>query len=142
MESLPMAPSCALDDTGRRKQRERYRPAGAGARVVQRSPLLLVVELDPNVDPSLVEETVAIELECCPFYELGWERDRRRLSLSVSHPEHAPALEAIALALGVDAPAAGARTEAGQPSASADSTESAVPPGHGAGQHGRWQRKL
>lgn len=100
-----MAPSCALDETRLRSQYERYRRAGRGARVTERAPLRLVVELDRDVDTKLVEETIAIERECCPFYELGWEPERRRLSVSVSHPEHAPALEAIAFALGIEAPA-------------------------------------
>ena len=76
------------------------------ARVLERSPLRLVVDLDRRVDTGLVEETLAIERECCPFYELDWEPDRRRLRISVSEPEHAPALEAIAFALGLDAPTA------------------------------------
>ena len=71
-----------------------------------RSPLRLVVELDQHVDPTLVQETLAIERECCPFYERGWEPDPRRLTISVSRTEHAPALEAIAFALGLEAPAA------------------------------------
>jgi hypothetical protein len=106
MESMLMAPSCALDETGLRAQYERYRQAGRGARVTERGPLRLVVELDHHVDTRLVEKTIATERECCPFYELGWEPDRRRLSVSVSRPEHAPALEALALALGLEAPAA------------------------------------
>ncbi len=101
-----MAPSCTLDETALRAQYERYRQAGAGARVVHRSLLRLVVELDQHVNTSLVEETIAIERECCPFYELGFEPDRRRLRVSVSQPEQAPALEAIAFALGLQAPVA------------------------------------
>lgn len=45
-----MAPSCALDETALRVQFERYRQAGAGARLVYRSSLRLVVELDQHVD--------------------------------------------------------------------------------------------
>jgi len=101
-----MAPSCALDANSVRAQYERYRRAGAGASVLERSPLRLVVDLDRRVDTGLVEETLAIERECCPFYELDWEPDPRRLRISVSEPEHAPALEAIAFALGLDAPTA------------------------------------
>lgn len=76
-----------------------------------RGPLHLVVELARHADTELVEQTLAIERECCPFYELGWEPDRRRLFVSVSQPEHAPALEAIAFALGLDAPAAHASAD-------------------------------
>jgi hypothetical protein len=106
-----MAPSCALDEAGLRAQYERYRRAGAGARVVERTPQRIVAELDRHVDTRLVEETLAIERDCCPFYELGWDPSRQRLSVSVSQPEHAPALDAIAFALGLEAPAAPAATD-------------------------------
>jgi hypothetical protein len=106
-----MAPSCALDANGMRAQYERYRRAGAGARVLERSPTHFVVDLDRHVDPKLVEAALAIERECCPFYELGWEPDRRRLRISVSDQEHAPALEALAFALGLEAPTAPASAD-------------------------------
>jgi hypothetical protein len=54
------------------------------------------------VDGELVEQAVAIERECCPFFALDWEAARRRLTVSVSHAEHEPALAAIAFALGLD----------------------------------------
>lgn len=97
-----MAPSCALDEAGLRLQLERYRRAGEGARLIERTPSRVVVDLDAYVDGKLIEEAVAIELECCPFFALDWEPVRRRLTVSVSHVEHAPALDAIAFALGLD----------------------------------------
>jgi hypothetical protein len=100
-----MAPSCALDEAGLRSQYERYRRAGAGARVVERSSRRLVVALDERVDPRLVDELLAVERECCPFFGLGWEPDVRRLTVSVSHAEHEPALDAIAFALDLETPA-------------------------------------
>jgi hypothetical protein len=100
-----MAPSCALNETELRLQLERYRQAGTGARLVDRTRRCLVVDLDENVDPELVDETIAIERECCPFFTLGWEPDRRRLTVSVSHAQHEPALDAIAFALDLKAPA-------------------------------------
>ena len=73
--------------------------------MIERTPRRIVVELDRRVEETLVEQTLAIERECCPFYELGWEPERRRLSIAVAHAEHAPALEAVAFSLGIDAPA-------------------------------------
>lgn len=105
MEPLPMAPSCALDEDGLRLQLERYRRAGQGARLVEQTRRRFVVELDEHVDCGLVEEAVAVEQECCPFFALDWEPARRWLAVSVSHVEHEPALDAIAFALGLDAPA-------------------------------------
>jgi hypothetical protein len=94
-----MAPSCALDETGLRSQLERYRKAGRNARLIERAPRRLVTELDKDVDTELVAEALAIERECCPFFALSWEPDRRRLTISVSQAAHEPALDAIAFAL-------------------------------------------
>jgi hypothetical protein len=94
-----MAPSCALDESGLRLQLERYRQAGVGARLIDRTPRSLAVDLDEQVDTQLVDETIAIERECCPFFTLDWEPERRRLTVAVSQAEHEPALDAIAFAL-------------------------------------------
>jgi hypothetical protein len=102
--NLPMAPSCALDDAGLRLQHERYRRAGQGAQIVERTRHRLVVDFDEHVDNKLVDETIAIERSCCPFLTLGWEPHRRRLTISVSEAEHEPALDAIAFALDLIAP--------------------------------------
>lgn len=98
-----MAPSCALDEAGLRSQLERYRQAGRNARLIEQTPRSLVIDLDKDVDAKLVAETVAIERECCPFFALTWEPDRRRLTVSVSETAHEPALEAIAFALDLHA---------------------------------------
>jgi hypothetical protein len=101
MDALPLAPSCALDEAGMRAQRDRYREVGASARVVERRRGRLIVDLDERVDPRLVEELLAVERECCPFFELGWQSQARRLTVAVSRAEHEPALDAIAHALGL-----------------------------------------
>jgi hypothetical protein len=105
MDPLPMAPSCALDDAGLRLQLERYQQAGAGARLVDLTHRSLVVDLDEQIDPQLVDETIAIERECCPFFTLDWEPERRRLTVAVSRAEYEPALDAIAFALDLKVPA-------------------------------------
>jgi hypothetical protein len=106
MESLPtiqpeLAPSCELDADGLRVQVERYRRAGEGAELLERSPRLLAVRLRGGVDAAEVSEAVAIERECCPFYEIEWDPGSRRLSFGVTRAEHEPALGAIATALGL-----------------------------------------
>jgi hypothetical protein len=97
-----MPPRCALDEVSLRLQHERYRQAGEGARLVDRTAQRLVVDLDEHVDSKLVDELVATERECCPFFDLHWDADRRRLTVSVSHTEHEPALDAIAFALDLE----------------------------------------
>jgi hypothetical protein len=104
VDPLPVAPSCALDDAGLRAQFERYRRVGAGARLIGRTRSRVVVDLDERADTRLVEELLDIERACCPFFELGWEPDRRRLTVSVAHAEHEPALDAIVFALDLEVP--------------------------------------
>jgi hypothetical protein len=98
-----MAPSCALDESGLRSQLERYRQAGWNAHLIERTPRCLVADLDKDVDAELVAKTVAIERECCLFFALTWEPDRRRLTISVFQAAHEPAIDAIAFALSLQA---------------------------------------
>jgi hypothetical protein len=105
VDPLPMAPSCALDEVAMRSQLERYRQAGRHARLVHRGRRRIVIDLDEHVDREVIEQAIAVERECCPFFAIEWEPGRRRLTVSVAQPEHAPALEAIAYALGIGAPA-------------------------------------
>jgi hypothetical protein len=97
-----MAPGCALDENGLRAQLERYRKAGEGAALIARTRRELTVELDPRLDAQLVGELLATERACCPFFSLAWQPDTRRLTFSVPGPEDEPALDGIAVALGLD----------------------------------------
>jgi hypothetical protein len=94
-----MAPSCALDEHALRSQLGRYRQVGRNARLIERTSRRLVADLDESVEAEMVTEVIAVERECCPFFLLGWEQARRRLTVSVSQAAHEPALDAIAFAL-------------------------------------------
>jgi hypothetical protein len=101
MERFPMISSCALDETELGQQLERYRRIGEGARIVEHHRQTLVIEVDPNVEPELIGEAIAVERQCCPYFALDWEAGRRRLAVSVSTAAQQPALDAIAFALGI-----------------------------------------
>jgi hypothetical protein len=45
-----MAPSCALDEAGLRRQLERYRQVGRGVSLVDRTDRSMVVDLDRHID--------------------------------------------------------------------------------------------
>jgi hypothetical protein len=60
-------------------------------------------KIDRDVDAELVAHAVAIERQCCPFFALAWEPDRRRLTVSVARAEHEPAIDAIVVALNLKA---------------------------------------
>ena len=96
--------SCSLDETGLKQQLERYRIAGAGARVLRRDRRQIRIRVGDGADPTMIEELIAVERECCPFYTLEWDRRQRALTVAVSTPDHEPALDAVAYALGVDQP--------------------------------------
>jgi hypothetical protein len=101
VDALPMMPVCALDDQDLLTQRDRYRLAGEGARVVARDERRVVVELAAHVDARVVHKLVAVERNCCPFFRLDWDPTRRRLAIWVSSQEEEPALVAIESALGL-----------------------------------------
>jgi SAM-dependent methyltransferase len=93
------APSCALDWRGLSEQLDRYRQIGKGARLIERSAHRVVVEV-ASEDARYVEPAIAVERECCPFFAMTWQPDDHRLTVAVAEAKHAPALDAIALALG------------------------------------------
>ncbi|HEX2436378.1 MAG TPA: hypothetical protein VHI76_06955 [Solirubrobacterales bacterium] len=103
MKALPTLPdSCSLDAAGQREQADRYRRAGRGVELVERSPRRLELRLAERVDLADVERLIAVERDCCPFFAIDWRADERRLSFSVARGEHGPALDAIAYALGLE----------------------------------------
>jgi len=106
-DELPMispdpnpGPSCDLDLDGLVAQRDRYARIGESVLGVERAPRSLSVVLSPSVDVALVEEALRVERECCPFFDLGFDGEARVLTVGVDADEHAPALDAIAFALG------------------------------------------
>jgi hypothetical protein len=52
----------------------------------------------------VVAEAVTVERGCCPFFVIEWDVGPRRLTIAVTDPADAPALEAIAEALGLTDP--------------------------------------
>jgi hypothetical protein len=108
VEQLPCCACCAetiqpctLGERELAAQLAAYRELGTDARLIERTPERLAVELGTDVDARRVERVIAIERECCPFFRIAWEPGSHRLSISVAHTEHRPALAAIAAAIGV-----------------------------------------
>jgi hypothetical protein len=102
MNDSPMLEACALDADGLAAQRDRYARVAGAIRGSRRVPGELTVDFDPAaLDRALLEEALAIERECCPFYRL--RLDGARLQVRVAEPRQEPALDAIAHLLGVGA---------------------------------------
>jgi hypothetical protein len=102
MKFLPMVPeTCSLSEDGVRAQIGRYRTIGEGSRVRQLDEMTLEAVIGREVAEELIEELVATERACCPFFALDWSAGERRLVVGVSKPSDKPALDLIASALGV-----------------------------------------
>jgi hypothetical protein len=102
MSLLPMLPaSCSLDEAGLSAQLARYRAVGEGARIIDRDRRRVVLRLSELVPDDLIQELVAVERGCCPFFVLDWRPRERRLLVAVSAIDEEPALEASAYALGL-----------------------------------------
>ena len=100
----PLITDCRLDIDGLRRQRDRYRALGAQVSSARRQRQQLEVRFDTGVDVDLLIETIEVERECCPFFEMQLQLERRELVITVQHPEQDPALDAIIAALDASHP--------------------------------------
>ncbi|MGH2910159.1 MAG: hypothetical protein ACRDK8_12785, partial [Solirubrobacteraceae bacterium] len=95
-QALADIPACALDADGRGEQKARYGRLARSATGVQREIEAVVIEFDHDRDPETLEETLAVERECCPFLRFAFDPQRRRLRVTVADRDMLPALDAIA----------------------------------------------
>jgi hypothetical protein len=58
------------------------------------------VEFKAGFDRELLDEALAVERECCPFFRFDFDASSRKLTVRVEAAEHRPALDALAYALG------------------------------------------
>jgi hypothetical protein len=99
LNDLPVL-QCSLDPEGLAAQRERYARVSRAVAGSRRTPGELVVVFDPvRLDRALLEEALAIERACCPFFTLHLEGGTLRVG--VAEAGQGPALDAIAHLLGV-----------------------------------------
>jgi hypothetical protein len=101
VDPLPTVSSCTLDERGTHEQLQRYGLVGKGAVVRERSRRRLIINVAEDVDRTCVEQLLAVEEECCPFFRIAWNPATRTLAVCVSRAEDEPALGAIAFALGL-----------------------------------------
>jgi hypothetical protein len=87
---------CALDEKGFAEQRDRYRRLAASVVDLRRDGDRLVVDFAADLDRGLLAGLLAVEKECCPFFELGFDDEARRLEVGVDDPKLADALDAVA----------------------------------------------
>jgi hypothetical protein len=91
--------ACSLDTDELVEQLERYRALGRSAAAVECEASRVVVRFADDPPNALIERTLEVERGCCPFFEIDYEPDTRRLAIMVDRPDRRPSLDAIAAAL-------------------------------------------
>jgi hypothetical protein len=94
-------PSCAIGDEDLARQRERQRLLAPSVRGAERKGRAVTIEFEPGFDREALDQLIAVERSCCPFFAFELDGERRRLTVSVRDGQHAAALDAIAAMLGV-----------------------------------------
>ncbi len=56
----------------------------------------LLVDFAPGFDSHALDELIAVERECCPFFAFNFDQLSRHLEVAVQDPEATAALDAIA----------------------------------------------
>lgn len=99
VQPLPMAPSgCELDDRQRADQLARYRQLSANVTALDRDGDQARIVFDEQVHPELIEQTVAIERDCCSFFTLDYDPSARVLAIRTDR-KHADGLTTLLTAL-------------------------------------------
>ena len=99
-EGMARIPSCELGEAGLREQRTRYSRLARSVKRLEREPEAVLVEFDEGLDQGTLDEALAVERRCCPFFVFDFDESERRLRTSVRDSEQLPALDAVAHALG------------------------------------------
>src|SRR5947209_1801538 len=89
-------PSCALDQAGVREQQARYRQLADTVTHLDQAGERIIVKFDAHLDRRLLDRTLAVERECCPFFVFRFSSGEQRLEISVHQPEELPALDVLA----------------------------------------------
>jgi hypothetical protein len=77
------------------------RALGASVKRSERAEDRVTIEFASDYDHGLLEETLAVERACCPFFRFDLDARARRLTVSVDGPDHQAGLKALAYALGI-----------------------------------------
>jgi len=94
-----VVPGCALTPDGVSEQQRRHRKLAPSVTKTERTADRLIIEFRADYDAQVLDDMLAVERECCPFFVFDLDRDRRRLEIAVREPEQIPALDAIGHAL-------------------------------------------
>jgi hypothetical protein len=99
-ETVAQIPTCALDEAGVREQRARYARLAPGVARVVREPEAVLIWFHGGFDRETLDQALAVERECCPFFQFEFDDSERRLRVTVREADQLPALDAMAHAVG------------------------------------------
>ena len=109
--------ACTLNAAERAEQRERYRALGRHAAELEREPSRVIVRFVDDPPIGLLERTLEVERGCCPFFDIRYEPEGRRLVIAVQASGRDSDLDAIAAAL-IQSRTPGSRPVVDEPSSS------------------------
>lgn len=92
--------ACSLDGTDRAQQRKRYAALAGAVSTIRREAHALIVRFDESLDQPTLDQALAVEARCCPFFRFSFERSDRELRVTVTDARMRYALEVLAAALG------------------------------------------
>jgi hypothetical protein len=96
----PGIAGCGLDVEGLRGQRERYHRLAEQVAEIRREPEILTIKFRPDFDRDLLEKTIAVESECCPFFTFSYPDGDEVLTIKVTGHEYRESLDALAYSFG------------------------------------------
>ena len=85
------------------RQGARYARLAGDVEGASRSPRRLEVSFAEGYDAALLDEAIAIERECCPFFAIQFDHAARRLVIELPEGEDTLLLDGITSALGAGA---------------------------------------
>lgn len=95
---------CGLNPIELAEQADRYRRLATAAHIIEHSEDRVLVTFQPTVDLELLNETIATERRCCPFFTIDYDTSDRRLSISAADALRRDALDTILSAIRDGAP--------------------------------------
>ncbi len=90
---------CTIDEQSLERQDERHRRLAASVVQMSHRGKVVLVDFAPDFDRQALDELIAVERECCPFFAFSFDEHCRHLEVGVHDPEAAEALGAIVQSL-------------------------------------------
>ena len=98
-----MENACSLQGHEVEEQRRRHEALARSATGAVFDGEAVTVSFGESLDRALLDDMIAVERRCCPFFDIAYDEGTRLLRIGVRDPSMAPALDVIAERLGAAA---------------------------------------